>query len=212
VARATNPPNGSSRFSVLCSAIGGLILAGCTQGAPPRPDPWAEVSARSERMVADAYAREQKRKVNENWNADCTTDAVTGVRRCFAGTFGQSMDARGNGFGGKNLPLQTYFVDQDGPFILVGTNTYPGRTPTIRLDDSEPMPVWNFGGTRPPQPQPELVAQFLDAQTARARFHVWPEGSNDMIVDLRGFGEAWSKLLGYVGGDAAPSDSGQKEQ
>jgi hypothetical protein len=175
------------------AAIGGLFLAGCTQGAPTQP-------TRSERMVSQAHQLERLRKVNDNWNADCTTDAVTGVRECFAGTFGQSMDNRGNAFGPQNMSLRVYFLDGNGPYLSVGTNTYPGRTLTIRLDDGEPVNV------RPMDHQPDVVSTIMDAQTARARFHVWPEGSRDMIVDLHGFSEAWSKLLEYVGGAAAPSE------
>jgi hypothetical protein len=175
------------------------LVASCAGQSPP-PDPLAAAMARGQIMVAEAYQLERLRKVNENWSADCTTDAVTGMSRCFAATFGRYMDSRGNAIDAGNLPFQVYFDDQRGPFLSVGTNTYPGRTPTVRLDDGEPVHLAER------KQQLELVVKMIDARTARARFHVWPTGHEDMIVDLQGFGEAWEKLLRYVSGDAAPSD------
>jgi hypothetical protein len=185
----------------ITTTIAALVLfASCAGRTAPPPDPVAQTIAQSQLMVAEAYQLERLRKVNENWSADCTTDAVTNVSECRAATFGQSMDHRGQGYGDKNLPFHVYFIDQRGPFLRMGFNTYPGRTPTVRLDDGEPVHLAER------EQQLELVGEMINARTARARFHVWPTGSEDMIINLQGFGEAWEKLLGYVSGDEAPSD------
>ncbi len=151
----------------------------------------ARLSAESSQWAAELEAR---RRVNDNWSADCVVDQVTGVRRCFTATFGQAMDFEGNGYGPKNLPFQIFYYDNEGPFVQVGLHTYPGRRPTVRVDDNEPVTVWDSAGVEHRGKDQELVELLLSGTVARARYHVWPDGPQDMIVDLTGISEAWERL------------------
>ena len=125
--------------------------------------------------------------VNSNWRVSCHDDAVTTSRRCFAGTFGEKMGHDGMAFGGKNIPFQVYYFNEEGPYISVGFHTFPGRTPTIRIDDDVPRET-------PSEPLPEVAQRLRTAHVVRARYHVWPRGAEDMIVDVSGFDEAWQQL------------------
>lgn len=137
---------------------------------------------------------------SSGWRTDCTSDAVTNDRRCFAGTFGVLMGSDGSPIlaAGNPIsagPLQVYFLNGHGPYILAGLNTFPGRQPSIRFDhDLAAFTVSDDAGVSIHRPDPRIVDRMLHASVARVRYHVWPEGSEDMYVDLAGFGEAWSEL------------------
>lgn len=136
----------------------------------------------------------KERRVNDNWSAFCNVDAVTGVKKCAAGTFAYAMDHEGKPFGTKNYPFQVYFVNNQGPYVMVGLHTFPGRNPTVRVDDGAPVTVGDDGGVSPPVPAPALVDQIRTGLVARARFHSWPKGAQDIYVELTGFEEAWQRL------------------
>jgi hypothetical protein len=91
--------------------------------------------------------------------------------------------------------------------LMVGHHTYPGRNPHVRIDDQEAVTISDDAGVGPVRTHPELVQRLRQAQVVRARYHVWPEGSRDMIVDMTGFEQAWLRLLELVAGAAAPSDT-----
>ncbi|MSU91892.1 hypothetical protein GE300_20210 [Rhodobacteraceae bacterium 2CG4] len=153
-------------------------------------------SSSTDPRIARAEAIAEARKVNQNWSADCTRDKVTNVRRCFAGTFGASP---------RTAPFQVYFLGKSGPYISAGLHTYPGRKPLVRFDnDSKPYTISDDGGVSSQQPQMSVVNRMLTASTANVRYHSWPKGSRDMVVDVRGFREAWGRLLELRDGAAAP--------
>jgi len=147
-------------------------------------------------------------RVNENWAVNCNTDAVSRTRRCFAATFGRPMSSSGGGFGTKSIPFQVYFYNKQGPFLMVGLHTYPGRRPEIRIDDDSAAEFINDNaGVSPAGAHPEIVQRLLTARVVRARYDTWPDGSHDMIVDVTGFGEAWARLQQLLTGAIAPSDT-----
>lgn len=154
----------------------------------------AEIDRITNQMRARAALMEKQRYVNENWNADCTVDNVSTVRRCYAGTFGQRLGYDGEPFGSKSIPFQVVYIDRSGPFIRVGYHTYPGRHPTVRIDDHAPVSVQDDGGVTAPSADPLIVQQMLSGRTARAAYHVWPQGEEQMYVDLSGFDQAWQRL------------------
>jgi len=170
---------------LLCTFTASCAITSSQQS---EPDKLADKSR------AWAAALEKKRRVNDNWSAYCTIDNVTKLKRCYAGSFGQSMGVDGEPYGPKNIPFQVYFLNQSGPYVMVGYHTYPGRTPIVRIDKNEPMQVYDDAGVSEPRTNPALVQQMLAGQVARARYDVWPDGSREMYIDLKGFGEAWRRL------------------
>lgn len=160
-----------------------LLLAPLAACATKADRKTAELSAWADSLV-------KARRVNENWSAACITDQVTMSKKCFASTFGRRMGGDGEPYGSKSIAFQIYFLDERGPFIMVGFNTYPGRTPTVRIDENEPIQIRNS----PPVASPSLVEQLRLGRVARGRYHVWPTGSEDIYVDLTGFEEAWRRL------------------
>jgi hypothetical protein len=140
-------------------------------------------------------------KVNETtspsgWRVDCVTDTIQNVRRCFAGTFAKKMDHNGYGYGRKSIPFQIVYYGKIGPFLKVGFHTFPGRYPTIRLDDGDPITILDDGGGgRGDKIQPKLIKPMWSSQVLRARYHSWPEGHQDIIIEnLFGLEEAWNRL------------------
>lgn len=161
-----------------------VVLAGCESLNPS--------GAMSRRQLDEHFQlvreQEQRRKVNENWSADCRTDSVSAIRRCWVGTFSQAMNIDGNPIGPKRVAFQIYYLNERGPYLDVGPNTFPGRSPTIRIEETEPT-IFNHQA-----PQPELVSKVRSGLYARIRYHEWPRGSDDRYVDLRGIGEALDVL------------------
>jgi hypothetical protein len=117
------------------------------------------------------------------------------------------MSSDGEGYGDKGIPFQVSFYDSTGPYLMVGHHTYPGRRPQLRIDDDEAVLIDDDAGVSRAGTHPELIDRLRHASVVRARYHVWPEGSRDMIVDVTGFDEAWSRLQELVAGAPAPSDS-----
>jgi hypothetical protein len=138
--------------------------------------------------------RDELRRANENWMVDCVVDKVTAAKRCFAGTFGRQLGYDGNPVGSNSYPFQVYYIDNRGPFIMVGHHTYPDRTPIVRIDDAPPMKVHDDGGVSPLKPNPKIVEKLRSGSVAIGRYHSWPDGSNDIFVDIAGFDEAWGRL------------------
>ncbi len=142
-----------------------------------------------------AKKREQEKRVDKNWSVDCTIDHLTTLKRCFAFTFGQKMSNNGQAYGRKDIPFQVYFIGKSGPFVVAGFNTYPGKPPTVRVDDNKPVKVHDYGGVSKLEPDEFLVELLRKGKVARISYHLWPEGRQDMIIDLTGFEEAWQRLM-----------------
>jgi invasion protein IalB len=138
---------------------------------------------------------EQEKRVDYNWSVDCTIDKLTTLKRCFAFTFGQKMSSDRRVYGGKDIPFQVYFIGTSGPFVMAGFNTYPGKSPTVRVDDNDPVRVHDYSGVSKLEPDESLVELLRKGKVARISYHIWPEGRQDMIVDLTGFEEAWQRLM-----------------
>jgi hypothetical protein len=133
--------------------------------------------------------------VNDPWTVHCSVDQVTTVRRCFMATFGQNMASDGSPYGRKSIPFQVIYYNTEGPYIMAGLHTFPGRHPIIRIDDQAPIVLQQDGGVSPSKPEPAVVEALRGGKIARLRYHVWPEGSRDAIYDLDGFETAWQRLL-----------------
>lgn len=123
---------------------------------------------------------------SDNWSVRCNTDSVTGMRTCFAGTFGRSMNHHGKPYGSRDTPFKVMFFDDSGPHMSVGYHTYPGRGWLVRVDDHKPLSGDGDSAA--------IVDQMLTGRVVRARYHSWPEGAHDMHVDLAGFPQAWARL------------------
>lgn len=179
----------------ICSALViAITIAVGSASCSSQDSEQAEIDRITNQMRARAALMEKQRYVNENWNADCSVDNVSTVRRCYAGTFGQRLGYDGEPYGSNSIPFQVVYFDGSGPFIRVGYHTYPGRTPTVRIDDHAPVNVQDDGGVTAPSADPLIVKQMLSGRVARATYHVWPQGQEQMYVDLTGFDQAWQRL------------------
>lgn len=150
------------------------VLTGCVQPSPPaQPQP-------------------------HGWTVRCVTQsAVTNTRKCFAGTFGYEMTADGQPMAPQITagPFQVFYLNETGPFVMVGSHNFPGRMPQVRFDDDRTArTVPNDGGVTNPRPAPQIVNRMLSARVARASYSVWPYGTRTMFVYLDGFPEAWREL------------------
>lgn len=171
--------------SALAPAVIMVALAGCYRADPEV----TRVLARTDSLIAASISRAEATTLASGWRADCVDDEVAATRRCYAGTFGSSMSA------GQEVPFQVMFVDRVSDerrkivlplHVRPGLHTYPGREPLVRVDDHEPVSDMYSA---------ELIGQLRNGRVARARYHVWPEGARDMIVDLAGFEEAYRMLI-----------------
>lgn len=129
------------------------------------------------------------------WAVRCSTDAVSGVKRCFAGTFGKDMTSSGNPHGRNKIPFQVIYINDLGPILSVGYNTYPGMSPQIRIDNGEPYDVSETGYTRESK---TIIEAIKSGNILRAKYYVWPTGVEYMYVDLYGAREAIEKLESMV--------------
>lgn len=180
-------PTTTCRTLLMMSAMS-FGLLGCATSPPPPPAPRAP-PLQLQAAQAAAKALEERRRVNENWSADCIVDKITTSRRCFAATFGRPMKADGTPFMGQaTIPLEVFYVDSAGPFLQIGFNTFPGRDPTVRVDDGVP---YTFPERAPPA---ALLAELRAGRVLRGRYYVWPRGAADAIFDLTGIEEALSRL------------------
>jgi hypothetical protein len=172
---------------VTCAIAIALAMGGCAQ------TPMEAAIAKSKVESAEILRRDQLTHVNANWRVDCVTDPVKATKDCFAGTFGQAMTHDGVGYGGKDMPFQVRYLNGQGPVIVVGWNSYPGKTPTIRVDESPPIRVSGSA-------EPDVIKQLLTGSTVRGEYYAWPSASpKRIIVDLAGFGEAWTALQAKLG-------------
>lgn len=178
-------------FSALAPLLLSAMLCACTTHANTSSD----ISNRTNNIIEAATARMAQRRVNDNWSVFCSVDHVTGSRRCVASTFGRSMALDGAPFGGDDIPFQIYFFNGYGPFIAVGAHTFPGRQPVVRIDTAAPVIIHDDAGVSPPKPNPGVIQQMLSGNVLRARFYLWPEGAQDMYVDISGFAVAWHRLV-----------------
>ena len=159
---------------VFYSMLVGFMVAGCVQPQPPaQPEP-------------------------HEWMVRCyMLSAVSNTRQCFAGTFGYNMSSDGQPQRGATSagPFQVYYLNDRGPYLMVGAHNFPGRRPEVRFDDDRnARTVPNDGGVTDPRPAPQIVNRMLTASVARASFSVWPHGTRSMFVYLDGFPEAWAEL------------------
>ena len=149
----------------LLGVLASIVIAGCAAEAPPEPQP--------------------------DWQSSCTIDQVTASKTCRAFSFGERLASDGSTFNGKNVPFQVFYIGNAGPYIQAGFHTYPGRRPVIRFDDdTRTYTVSDDGGVRNQRPDPQILARMKNASIARVRYHVWPEGQQDMLVDLSGLNGA----------------------
>jgi hypothetical protein len=123
--------------------------------------------------------------------------AEEATARCWAGAFAQAMGHDGEPFGRKMYPVQVLFWDRKALISLL--YTYPGRFPTLRVDHGQPMTIPNDADVSRLNPIPTVVEAFRRGKVARIRQHVWPNGSQYIILDLTGFDEAWHALLRVKG-------------
>lgn len=149
--------------------VASLALAACVANTPTAPQP--------------------------DWQSSCTTDQVTASKTCRAFTFGERLASDGSRFNGKNIPFQVFYIGSSGPYIQAGFHTFPGKSPVIRFDDdSRIYTVSDDGGVSNQRPDPQIFNRMKSATVARVRYHVWPEGPRDMIVDLGGLTNALQEL------------------
>jgi hypothetical protein len=134
------------------------------------------------------------------WNVRCNTDAVSRSTECFAGRFGSPMDYNGQPFNSPVYPLKVFFRDGRGPYMQVGWHNFPGEQPTIRFDDDRsPFTIPDDGGVSSVGVANAAVERLRSASIARARFWSWPNGAQEMYVDVSGFSEAYEELKLLVG-------------
>lgn len=174
-------------FACLSTVIG----AACSSGRKAEED---RITNQIRARVALMEQQRQQRFVNENWYVDCDEDRVTAIRSCFARTSGQVLGQDGEPYGQKIIPFKVVYIGNLGPFVEVGVHDFPGRTPIVRVDHNEPIIVQDDGGVRASSPNPALVQQMLSGHIARATYHVWPKGQEQMYVNLTGFDQAWQRL------------------
>jgi hypothetical protein len=113
-------------------------------------------------------------------------DEVHGTRQCYAATFGSNPWSTA-----PNVPFRVVFMNREGPVVQPGFNTFPGRTPTVRVDDNDP--IYDMR-------DPKLIEQLKTGRIVRAEYHVWPSGAERMTLDPSGFAEAYALLLQKVDG------------
>jgi hypothetical protein len=145
-------------------------------------------------IMSGCVTDQSAQNTDDGWTVRCNTDAVTNASRCFAGTFGRPAGADGTPFAGAGVPLQVFFVNGQGPYVQAGWHSFPGRYPLIRFDNDQrafTVPDDGMGGRRT---SPSIVNRMLTAKVARVRFDTWPDGSQDMVVSLDGFPQAWAAL------------------
>lgn len=182
------------RIALLISML--FFLSACvTNQLKQKTSEQSEADLLFAKSLQWANKLEQERRVDKNWSVDCTIDHVTALKRCFAFTFGQKMSIDGQAYGRKDIPFQVYFSGESGPFVMAGFNTYPGKSPTVRVDDNNPVRVHDYSGVSKLKPDESLVKLLRKGKVARISYHSWPEGRQDMIVDLTGFEEAWQRLM-----------------
>lgn len=114
--------------------------------------------------------------LQSGWRVDCTYDRFKDVNRCFAGIFGEAPNT---------APLQVFYLNQRGPFIMAGRHDFPGRTPTVRVDEKKPMPTTDAKG---------IIEALKSGSTAYVVYHVWPKGERRSVVKISGFPEAYDLL------------------
>lgn len=174
---------------VVCTSI--ILMTACSSHQKEEEE---RITNQIRARVALMEQQRSTRYVNSNWYVDCAVDAVSAVRRCYASTFGKSLGHDGEPYGSNIIPFKVVYVDKSGPYVEVGVHDFPGRTPTVRIDDNKPVSVQDYGGVQAPSPDPLLVQQMLSGRVTRATYHVWPKGPEQMYVDISGFDQAWQRL------------------
>lgn len=110
------------------------------------------------------------------WQLRCTNDNHgTAPRRCSL--------SRAD-MGGL---VMVSFVDRKGPYLSVGTPTYPGRPNPSRVDNGPVLDAAKNGEA--------LVKAALTGKKLYGSYTMWPSGEVLVTdVDLEGFPEAYAKL------------------
>jgi invasion protein IalB len=159
-------------IQLIATAVTAASLSACA--ASDRTEYWrGQFQPAADRVAATT--------LSSGWRVDCTRDAFTDERRCFAGRFG-----RADWGGPESIPFQIYYVNGTGPMMLAGDHDFPGRAPSIRIDDGP-------AGTA--TASPDVIAALRQGREARVVYHVWPHGERRMVVSLDGFAQAHDQLM-----------------
>ncbi len=148
-----------------------VMLSACQPAQPPEIQ---AALAQGENIKAELNATTD----SYGWTVHCADDHHKAERTCRASKFGE-------GPAGSGIPFQVYYVNREGPFILAGHNTFPGREATIRVDSGPVISASNASA---------VVRSLNSGTTAYVVYHVWPTGERKMTVDIRGFDAAYKKL------------------
>ncbi len=144
-----------------------LALAGCSANTVSKPAP-----ASLETGSVDQHI--------DPWQLSCSNDNHgTAPRSC---TLARA-DAGGL--------VQVMFVDRKGPYLFVGSPTYPGKPNPARVDNGPVLEASKNG--------PALVQSALTGRKLYGSYYMWPNsGVLVTEVDLDGFAEAYAKLKGML--------------
>lgn len=171
-----------------------VFLGGCTTTeSKPSPD--------------EIYRAElsELRRVNANWSSDCTiTNPLEKTRRCFLATSAQRISASGDPVGSLKDNFQIYYLNESGPYFRISNHNYPGRTPSVRVDDNQVIQLPNTAT----ETYQNVANQMLLGKRMLAQFTVWPDSMDTyMLVDLEGFNDGWKRLQSLVAGEKSPWES-----
>lgn len=115
------------------------------------------------------------------WSVKCSADKALAQSQCHMAKFDDGVPF-----------ILRYRITSEGvsgPVVEPGYNTFPGRDPTVRVDQH--MPVSDMRSAK-------LIDQMRTGTTAVATYHVWPGGRRTMSVDLAGFEAALADLQRQV--------------
>lgn len=198
-------------LTLIATTVLVAVLAGCaTSSAGPTANETPAL-ARDEISVAEFFAEPGSR-----WFVECSEDPVTAVRMCRAATLGRAYYADRDGLpetvlGGLrglfsgSTQVSVVYLDDRGPYIEVASHDYPGERPVMRIDSSDPIVIQDDGGATEHTPQPEVPPQLMDATRVLVRYFKWPAGAEEIILDARGFADAWQELQDML---KSPDDGG----
>jgi hypothetical protein len=135
--------------------------------------------------------------VDQRWKVKCSTHPVTDVKKCFMLTMGFRMNADGEPFGDADMPIKLMFLNKEGPFFIVGASTFPKRFPTVKVDHNKPIRFVDHADAG--ENALLLLKQLHSGDVLRGEYHVWPEGAQQVYVELDGFTETYHELMSHVG-------------
>ena len=137
------------------------------------------------------YVKARSTTLPSGWRVDCSTDAATGVRKCFAAKFSHGND-----------PFQVYYYGKSGPYLMAGFQNDPISKAIIRVDGRSPIFLtsinrYSYNATSAAHKRDASKAvRFLKyGNTAVIRYYRFPGKSRTFRINLDGFNEAHSLLL-----------------